>query len=222
MSQEHSVERRVPEEPAEHHSPERGPTVRGMARTARKKAGGFANFLSVNADVVTPSSGVMSAKERSVCLYALVDLCEDMGDIADADMAELETEVLRSVVVIGGAERSYVGERVLTLTVGARERSVEQRVLLTALKESGQTPRAFARGLTYQVTEMFEDPQLIRLFKQTYGPEADVRVLRADLLHKRYGHKYDQAKIDRVRSGNLREARGRPITIERTDDDEEY
>jgi hypothetical protein len=159
-----------------------------------------------NKGVVTPSPGFMSDAQAYRFLDYIIKSCEDFKDLASADHEQLRSEVLQVIVMRGGEERSYIGGETVTLYVGGKERTMPLEIIPTAARLVSSVVRGFARKYTTEIESMLSSTEVREYFKRYFGSEADPFVLRSDLLHRRYGHKYNATTINDDRTERLSNA----------------
>jgi len=159
-----------------------------------------------NKGVVTPSPAFMSDSQATKFLDYVIKSDDGFKDLANADHVQLRTEILQVIVMRGGEERSYIGEEAVTLNVGGKDRVLALDIIPQAARYAGSVVRGFARKYTVEVENMLSSAEVREYFKTYFGPNADPLVLRSDLLHRRYGHKYDAGLIKDDRTERISNA----------------
>lgn len=196
-----------------------GPSSRGGTQSGAKDKGTFGRFVERNRGKASPSTGVMTEKEREAFAASFVKTVAGFEDLAKADWGELLQEMLNVVLMAGGAERSYVGTREVAVEVGSKERDLKLSDITSVLSELGHTVRSFSRSRSKEVRRALNDPSMRAFLSDTYGSEVDPMEVRGDLLHREAAHKFDGARYLEVRKRKLA---AKPASVAEPEDDERY
>jgi len=159
-----------------------------------------------NKGKLTPTPGFMTSDQVSQFLDYLIKNSESMRDLASADHQQMIEELLVVVVMRGGEERSYTKGGTVILNVGGRDRVLPLDLIPQAANHAGSVIRGFSKAFTTKVKAILVSEQAKEFFKENYGLEADPLIIRSDLFHRRYSHKYDAMMIGKDRDDRLSRA----------------
>jgi len=197
-------------------SQERGRTGAGLADSSARGSGGLAgaamqqpvrySAFNRNKGKLTPTPGFMTSDQISQFLDYLITNSPSLNDLTTADYQQLVEELLVVVVMRGGEERSYTAGGTAVLDVGGKERVLSLDLIPQAANFAKSVIRGFSKAFTGKVKAILESEQAKDYFGENYGSGVEPKVIRSDLFHRRYGHKYDAVLIGKDRDGRLSRA----------------
>jgi len=177
--------------------------TRGGVSGCRIPMDKVSGFFKKNSGKVTVSAGVFTREQCDGVVKAMIARVPDGEDIAQADYGDVFLSLMLIMVLHGGEDRAYENEREVALCVGEKSYVVALREVLAAVKEvdAGGTVRRFTRANSGVVLNLLETAEVKVRFAEAYGSVANLRVLRSDLMHKNYVHKFDDevCKAERVK-----------------------
>jgi hypothetical protein len=159
-----------------------------------------------NKGKITPTPGFMASDQVARFLDYLIKNSSDFSDLASADHQQLVDELLVVIVMRGGEERSYTKGGTAVLNVGGKDRVLPLDLIPQAANHAGSVIRGFSKAYTAKVKAILVSDQSQEYFRESYGLEADPLIIRSDLFHRRYSHKYDAFAIGKDRDVRLSRA----------------
>jgi hypothetical protein len=161
------------------------------------------SFLVNNESVAVPTTAIFTEPEITSFCKDLTSVHKSMESLTSADHPELVTEVLRVVCALGGEERAYTRESSFDISVSGNKFKLASHLIPEVVAKQGHVVRGLAFTFPETVKAILTSPAYKQYFADFFGPEANPLLIRADLFHGRYAHKYDQELVKTVRRENL-------------------
>jgi len=150
------------------------------------------------------SEGAMSPDEAMACIECLRQH-PGFEVLTSADDPQLLMAVLEAIVIHGDAERAYMSETTVVLSIGGQEFKLTYNELASHLfveSKGGEFPiKRFARAFPQVVSKILYNPVVVAAFQENFGQHPIF--LRSALLPTGHKAKYNNEEVKAVRNEAL-------------------